>query len=315
MSQPNEVLNLGIDPANDDKNTSGRKYGKIPPGVAGWSWDGFLLTPIWSVFNNTYIGLLSLLPGIGFCLSIYLGLTGRELAWQNKRWKSVEHFKHVQRQWSIATLIAGLVLASASLFIVLFGEIPQQGANDESAKLKTVFNEGNLALKNGDFDKALRNFTEAIRINPKLAAAYFNRGLVMTQKNDYQAAIEDISEALRLDPDDANANHYLAWLLATNPDDNIRVSQRAIDLATKACKRSGWRNPKYIQTLAAANANAGDWENAVERQKRVIEMVTDDEDKEFANHLLKLYEQKTPLRFGSPDQPENDQGRSNETKN
>ena len=315
MNQPNELSFLETDPAIADKNTSGRKHGKLTPGVAGWSWGGFLLTPIWSVFNNTYIGLLSLLPGIGLFLSIYLGATGRELAWQNKRWESVEHFNHVQRQWSIATLIVGLVCASFFLFIFLFGDIPQEGANDEHAELKKVFNEGILAIKNGDCDTALRNFTEAIRINPKLSGAYFNRGLVMIQKNDCQAAIEDFSEALRLDPNDMKANNYLAWLLATSPDDNIRVRQRAIDLATKACKLSGWRNPEYIQTLAAANANAGDWENAVERQTRVIKMVTNEEDKEFGSRLLKLYEQKTPFRLGRPDEPENEQGQSNETKN
>ncbi len=45
--------------------------------------------------------VLCLVPYLGFLVAIYLGIKGRELAWRNKRWQSVEHFKRVQRLWSI----------------------------------------------------------------------------------------------------------------------------------------------------------------------------------------------------------------------
>lgn len=87
-------------------NNSGGGSGTVPPqGIKGWSWGAFLLNWIWSGFNRTYVGLLTLVPYVGFLMSIYLGIKGRELAWQNKRWDSVEHFNSVQRRWSIAGLI------------------------------------------------------------------------------------------------------------------------------------------------------------------------------------------------------------------
>ena len=87
-------------------NNSGGGSGTVPPqGIKGWSWGAFLLNWIWSGFNRTYVGLLALVPYVGFLMSISLGIKGRELAWQNKRWDSVEHFNSVQRRWSIAGLI------------------------------------------------------------------------------------------------------------------------------------------------------------------------------------------------------------------
>ena len=312
MSQPNEFSFLETDPSSDDKNTSGRKYGKLPSGVAGWSWGGFLLTPIWSIFNNTFIGLLFFVPGIGLSLSIYLGLTGRELAWKNKRWKSVEHFNQIQRRWSIAAVIVNLILLCIFLFFpVVFDDSPQNGANREISQLEKVLNEGNVAIEHGDFDTAAKNFTEAIRLDPHHAGAYVNRGIAMEHKYELQAAIQDYSEAMRLDPNEINAANNLAWLLATCADDNIRDSKLAIILATKACKFSSWRNPQYMQTLAAANADAGDWENAIKRQTRVIKLVTKEEQKRLASHLLELYEQKTAYREPRPRNMANEHGQPN----
>jgi len=72
----------------------------IPPGVKGWSWGAFLLNWIWAIGNRTWIGLLSLIPYIGILFAIWLGIKGREMAWKNGEWQSVEHFNRVQRKWS-----------------------------------------------------------------------------------------------------------------------------------------------------------------------------------------------------------------------
>ena len=90
----------------DGVNNSGGGSDVVPPpGVKGWSWGAFLLNWIWAVFNSTWIGLLCLVPYVGFVMSIYLGIKGREMAWKNKRWDSVEHFNRVQRLWSIWALV------------------------------------------------------------------------------------------------------------------------------------------------------------------------------------------------------------------
>jgi len=89
--------------ADDDvENTSGMgKAYPVPEGVSGWSWGAFLFNWLWALGNKTWIGLLALIPYVGFIMAIVLGVKGREWAWQNKKWQSVEHFNRVQRRWSI----------------------------------------------------------------------------------------------------------------------------------------------------------------------------------------------------------------------
>ena len=70
------------------------KEDTFPDGAKGWSWGGFLLNWIWAIGNKTWIGLLAFVPYIGLIVSIYLGIKGRELAWKNKKWDSLEHFNN-----------------------------------------------------------------------------------------------------------------------------------------------------------------------------------------------------------------------------
>jgi hypothetical protein len=105
------------------ENNSGGGRGIVPPpGVSGWSWGAFLLSWVWAAFNKTWVGLLALVPYIGFLVAIYLGIKGRELAWRNTRWKSLEHFNQVQRRWSVWGAI--IVIGAFTLGIVAAIAIP-----------------------------------------------------------------------------------------------------------------------------------------------------------------------------------------------
>lgn len=55
-------------------------------------------------------------------------------------------------------------------------------------------------FKKGDYVKAIADYTEAIRLDPKLALAYYSRGLTSVKKADYDKAITDFTEVIRLDP-------------------------------------------------------------------------------------------------------------------
>jgi zinc-ribbon domain len=89
----------------------------IPPGIDGWSWGAFIFGWFWAVCNKTWIGLLALLPGVGFIMHIILGFKGREWAWQNDQWDSVEHFQKVQRRWSQWGI--GIVILCIGFFVLM----------------------------------------------------------------------------------------------------------------------------------------------------------------------------------------------------
>ena len=102
----NDVYSSPKSNLSKEENTSGMGKGvEIPEGVKGWSWGAFMFNWIWAIGNKTWIGLFAFVPYIGFIMAIILGIKGREWAWKNKKWDSVEHFQKVQRRWSLWSLV------------------------------------------------------------------------------------------------------------------------------------------------------------------------------------------------------------------
>jgi tetratricopeptide (TPR) repeat protein len=148
-----------------------------------------------------------------------------------------------------------------------------------------------------EYDKAIQDCSEAIRLNPKFALSYSNRGFAYSLKKEYDKAIQDFSEAIRLNPKEAFSYHRLARLLATCPKDSVRDGHKAIELATKACELSRWKDADYLETLAAADAEIKNFKEAVKWQKKALEVGHyDEEDMKKARQRLKLYEAEKPYR-------------------
>jgi tetratricopeptide (TPR) repeat protein len=98
------------------------------------------------------------------------------------------------------------------------------------------------------------------------------------------------------DANDAEALNNLAWLLATSPDPELRDGPRAVESAEKALAATKRRNVRYLGTLAAAYAEAGDFGKAVSTQKEAMALLTDEKTKADFASRLKLYESNTPYR-------------------
>jgi len=72
-------------------------------------------------------------------------------------------------------------------------------------------NRGMTALKQYDYDTAVTEFTEAIRLNPNIAVYYFYRGEAYNFKEDWDKAIDDFTKAIQLNPNYAEAYASRAW--------------------------------------------------------------------------------------------------------
>ncbi len=86
-----------------------------------WNWGAFLLNWVWSIGNNTWIGLLTFVPPIGLFMPFVLGAKGNVWAWRNHSWASFEDFKRVQRNWARAgfLIILAVITMMGSLYHVL----------------------------------------------------------------------------------------------------------------------------------------------------------------------------------------------------
>jgi Flp pilus assembly protein TadD len=174
------------------------------------------------------------------------------------------------------------------------------GDLNESIRLKpndalTRNNRGYVLTKRGRLDLALQDLNEAVRLDPRSALAYANRGYTYSRRGEFQKALDDFNEAIRLDPKDGRAYNSLAWLLATCPDASFRDGQKAIGAAKKACELVDWKLWYFVGTLAAAYAEAGEFPEAVSRQKQALGMKgMNERERAEAEAHLGLYEQRKP---------------------
>ena len=89
----------------------------------------------------------------------------------------------------------GVVLSSSAVILSL----PEK-VNAESAYY--FYQSGMNNYKNGDYFKAVYDFTKAIEIDPNYADAYHWRALVKMFLKDYSFALRDINKTLQFLPND-----------------------------------------------------------------------------------------------------------------
>jgi len=148
----------------------------------------------------------------------------------------------------------------------------------------------------GQLDHALADFDDGIRLfQTPNADAYAARGRLMLAKGNLAKAIADMGEAIRIEPKHAENQNSLSWWLATSAEPQCRDGIRAVELATKACELSKWKNDSHIDTLAAALAEAGDFDQAQNRLQQAIDMAPESHTESRAKRMA-LFKDRKPYR-------------------
>lgn len=157
-------------------------------------------------------------------------------------------------------------------------------------------NLGGVFLRLGRSDDALQQFRQALRLDPSNAEAHYNVGSVLRSRGELTEAADQFRQATRLAPDWTPALASLAWLLATAPDAALRDAVQAVSLAERVADLTGRRDASAMDVLAAAYAEAGQFDRAVDTSQSALALNPDAALADAIRRRLELYRQRRPYR-------------------
>ena len=115
----------------------------------------------------------------------------------------------------------------------------------------------------GQLDEGISHLERALVLDPDYTTAHGNLGEAYAARGKRALAAEQFSRAVEVSPDNAFFLNRLAWLLATSPEDEVRNGRRAVDLAERAVSLTSRQDLMSLETLSAAYAEAGRFDDAV----------------------------------------------------
>lgn len=149
------------------------------------------------------------------------------------------------------------------------------------------------------FQQALNDYSRAVAIDPENAEFYANRGDAYRSLGEWDKAATDFRKCITLDQSFGRAYQSAAWLMATCPDAQFRNQDLAVRAAEKAIQLDGESDYIYLDTLAAALANAGQFDGAEKTLQKAIGAAPK-ENVAPLRERLSLYHSRRPFRQPIP---------------
>jgi tetratricopeptide (TPR) repeat protein len=158
---------------------------------------------------------------------------------------------------------------------------------------------GRALLQKGDLDTAIQQFRAALLIQPEHADCHTVLAVALDEKGQTAEAIQHYEKALEISPRSVAALTNLAWLLATCSNGSLRDGSKAVEVARQANQLSGGTNALVLHTLAAAYAEAGQFEKAIETALAAMQLSRLSGDRSLSSALeeqLRFYRLGIPYR-------------------
>ena len=186
--------------------------------------------------------------------------------------------------------------------------------------------------KNKDHDEAIADFDEAIRLDPKTAEAIYVPWWPQVRQGGIRQGHRRLHRGHPARPEDAVDYVYRGWAWY---EEELRQGHRRLQrghparsqtpgptrpapgsgrpaptpstatargrrIGHEQCELTEWKDPASIDTLAAAYAEAGDFDAAVKWQTKANALFSDAETRTKGEARLKLYQEKKPYRDEEP---------------
>ena len=153
----------------------------------------------------------------------------------------------------------------------------------DTASHSAHYNFGVALAKIGSFEQAAHHFSQALRINPHYDKVRYNLALALLQTGKTPQAIDHFRLAILDNPHDSRAHNNLAWILATE----------------RACRLTDYNLAGHLDTLAAAYAEDGQFDQAVRAAQNAGRLASAAGRKQLVAEIdgrLKLYKSGCPYR-------------------
>ena len=140
---------------------------------------------------------------------------------------------------------------------------------------------------------------QAVRIAPNAVQAQFGLAELLRKLGRTEEAVEAYLNVIRIEPEMTDTYNIVAWLMATHPEESLRNGTEAVEWATRACELTENRNHHFLNTLAAAFAEAGRYEEAIATVEQAIEIARGAGDTATIgqmNNMLQAFQAGRPWR-------------------
>ena len=306
---------------------------RFPYLLVGWLWYLGMLVPVIGIVqvgSQAMADRYTYLPQIGLYIALAWGAADACRSWPSRRWvcgvasalmlvlfmgcawRQTTFWRDSEVLWvrDLACSagnwrVPGNLLACNNFGIVLAnrGQFDEAIACFEKAlelkpdSAEAYFNLGLVQARHGQIDKAIAHYRKALELKPDCAEAHFNLGLALAGRGEVDSAIAHYQKALEIKPAFVEAHNNLAWLRATCPAAALRNGAEAIEHAQWANQLCGGRQPELLDTLAAAQAEAGRFPEAAATAHKALELAGQQNKRALADTLrarIALYEAGKP---------------------
>jgi len=156
-----------------------------------------------------------------------------------------------------------------------------------------------LLANTGRTKEGIEHYYEAVRLMPRFVTARHQLARILATAGRTKESLEQYNQVLQLMPDSLEALHNLAWLLATHEPAEGGDPARAVELAQRARELGGQENAQCLDTLAAAYAAAGRFDDAILIAQRAAQLAQSAGQAALAKNIqsrLELYRAGRPYR-------------------
>jgi tetratricopeptide (TPR) repeat protein len=173
----------------------------------------------------------------------------------------------------------------------------QQALQARPGHIEANYNMGAALAEQGRLDEAIGHYRKVLQLAPEHPETHYRMGRALAITNRRDEALKYLQEAARLKSDWPPPLLWMARILATHQDPNVRNTTAAVEHARRAAELTKYQDATILETLGVAYAAAGQSDMAVATTKKALTLARAKQDNKLANRLnqqLQRYMQGKP---------------------